>query len=245
MASSKDGNQASFGSKRSRNDVSRKDGDWTCASCGNLNFSFRTVCNRGHCGAPRTPVTPAVQVTSPYRNDHPHFYYGGVAAPPPMYGMPSSFGSPIPHSGLQYDYGLYPRPRVSYSPVQSFPPGSFGGIAYSPRPKINPYGYGFQVPPPWDAGLMTDNYASRKRRGGPDGLSEGDWICPKCDNINFAFRTNCNMKHCGAARPGQSQANTSIPEGSWTCKQCGNLNYPFRSVCNRKDCGSEKTASAN
>lgn len=40
------------------------------------------------------------------------------------------------------------------------------GIAYSPRPKINPYGYGFQVPPPWDAGLMTDNYASRKRRGG-------------------------------------------------------------------------------
>lgn len=36
---------------------------------------------------------------------------------------------------------------------------------------------------------------------GPDGLSEGDWICPKCENVNFAFRTTCNIKHCGAARP--------------------------------------------
>jgi hypothetical protein len=36
---------------------------------------------------------------------------------------------------------------------------------------------------------------------GPDGLSEGDWTCPKCDNINFSFRTTCNMKKCGAPRP--------------------------------------------
>ena len=31
--------------------ASRKDGDWTCPNCGNLNFSFRTVCNQGRCGA--------------------------------------------------------------------------------------------------------------------------------------------------------------------------------------------------
>jgi hypothetical protein len=36
---------------------------------------------------------------------------------------------------------------------------------------------------------------------GPDGLHEGDWICPKCDNVNFAFRTTCNIKKCGAPRP--------------------------------------------
>lgn len=65
-------------------------------------------------------------VTSPYRNSHP-FYYGGVGAPPPPYALPSRFGSPIPHSGIQYDYGLYARPRVPYSPIHSFPPGSFGG----------------------------------------------------------------------------------------------------------------------
>lgn len=36
---------------------------------------------------------------------------------------------------------------------------------------------------------------------GPDGLFEGDWVCPKCENVNFAFRTTCNMKKCGAPRP--------------------------------------------
>lgn len=40
------------------------------------------------------------------------------------------------------------------------------GMPYSPRPNINPYGYGFQGPPPWDTGLIADNFASRKRRGG-------------------------------------------------------------------------------
>jgi hypothetical protein len=39
------------------------------------------------------------------------------------------------------------------------------------------------------------------RHAGPDGLHEGDWICPKCDNVNFAFRTTCNIKKCGAPRP--------------------------------------------
>ncbi|TKY65244.1 RanBP2-type zinc finger protein [Spatholobus suberectus] len=151
-------------------------------------------------------------ITSPYRNSHP-FYYGGIGVPPPSYGMPSPFGSPIPHSGIPYDYGLYARPRAPYSPLPMFPPGSFGGIDYGPRPRINGYGYGFQSPP-WAEGLVADNFASRKRRGGPDGLSEGDWICPKCDNVNFAFRITCNMKHCGAARPSSNQPNTRvIPEG--------------------------------
>ena len=24
---------------------------------------------------------------------------------------------------------------------------------------------------------------------------KGDWSCPKCRNLNFAFRTNCNRCH--------------------------------------------------
>ncbi|KAK7256413.1 hypothetical protein RIF29_29859 [Crotalaria pallida] len=243
MDSPKDDNQGPFASKRFRNDVSRKDGDWTCPSCGNLNFSFRTVCNRGTCGTPRPSGTPPAPVRSPYRNGHP-VYYGGVGAPPPPYALSSRFGSPVPHSGVPYDYGLYARPRVPYSPVSPFPPGGYGGIAFGPTPGVNGYGYGFPRAP-WAEGIITDNFASRKRRGGPDGLSEGDWICPKCDNVNFAFRITCNMKRCGAARPGSGIPNTGIPEGSWTCEKCGNLNYPFRTVCNRKDCGNEKTASVN
>ncbi|KAG5008122.1 hypothetical protein JHK82_026055 [Glycine max] len=231
MASTKVNNRGSPGSKRFRNDASRKDGDWTCPNCGNLNFSFRTVCNQGHCGAPRPSltITPPAPIISPYRNSHP-FYHGGFGIPPPSYGIPSQFGSPIPHPGLQYDYGLYARARAPYSPLPMFPPASFGGINYGPRPRIDGYGYGFQSPPPpWAEGLVADNFASRKRRGGPDGLSEGDWICPRCDNVNFAFRTTCNIKHCGAVKPSSNKPNTAvIPEGSWTCEKCGNLNYPFR-----------------
>lgn len=36
---------------------------------------------------------------------------------------------------------------------------------------------------------------------GPDGFSEGDWLCSKCGNTNFAFRTTCNMRKCGATKP--------------------------------------------
>ncbi|RVW84510.1 hypothetical protein CK203_041263 [Vitis vinifera] len=28
--------------------ASRNEGDWTCPKCGNMNFGFRTVCNRGN-----------------------------------------------------------------------------------------------------------------------------------------------------------------------------------------------------
>eukprot|EP00256_Glycine_max_P051764 XP_014617855.1 ranBP2-type zinc finger protein At1g67325 isoform X2 [Glycine max] len=179
MASTKVNNRGSPGSKRFRNDgtymifmvpntaTSRKDGDWTCPNCGNLNFSFRTVCNQGHCGAPRPSltITPPAPIISPYRNSHP-FYHGGFGIPPPSYGIPSQFGSPIPHPGLQYDYGLYARARAPYSPLPMFPPASFGGINYGPRPRIDGYGYGFQSPPPpWAEGLVADNFASRKRRG--------------------------------------------------------------------------------
>ncbi|XP_017417641.1 ranBP2-type zinc finger protein At1g67325 isoform X2 [Vigna angularis] len=204
MSSTKEDNRGSFSSKRIRNDASRKDGDWTCPNCGNLNFSFRTVCNQGRCGAPRPPLTPPALITSPYRNNHP-FYYGGFAIPSPSYRMPGQFGSLIPHLGMKYDYGLYATPGAPYGPLPMFPPGSFGG---------------------------------------PDGLSEGDWICPNCENVNFAFRTTCNIKHCGAARPSSNKpSSTVIPEGSWTCEKCGNLNYPFRNVCNRKDCRTDKKVS--
>ncbi|KAK9273352.1 hypothetical protein L1049_018161 [Liquidambar formosana] len=239
MSSAKVDNRGPFGSKRSRNDASRNDGDWTCPKCGNMNFGFRSVCNRSKCGAPRPPATPSAPITSPY-NPPPPFYFGGVGAPPPPMplGVTGRYGPPV-----LYDYGVPGSAHGPYSLLSPFPPGNLGGMGYGSGPAMNGYGFGFQGSP-W-AGGIPDNSASRKRRGGPDGLSEGDWICPKCDNVNFAFRNTCNLKKCGAARPspGPNRTDSGIPDGSWTCSKCDNLNYPFRTVCNRKGCGNEKPAS--
>lgn len=30
---------------------------------------------------------------------------------------------------------------------------------------------------------------------------EDDWTCPSCGNVNFSFRTTCNMRNCTQPRP--------------------------------------------
>jgi len=33
------------------------------------------------------------------------------------------------------------------------------------------------------------------------GRREDDWTCPSCGNVNFSFRTTCNMHNCTQSRP--------------------------------------------
>ncbi|XP_039826535.1 ranBP2-type zinc finger protein At1g67325-like isoform X2 [Panicum virgatum] len=263
MASAKVENRGAL-SKRSRNDVSVKEGDWNCPQCGNVNFSFRNVCNRGACGAPRPSPSPSPRMmpappAAGYERS-PLFYGGGGGAPSPIPLGSGSYGGPYPHLGMRYGYGPPVGAPGSYGLFSSYgQPGPMGGMGYGPGPELGRYNYGFRGSPmpvssPWSGGALVennDNIASRKRRGGPDGLSEGDWTCPKCDNINFSFRTTCNMKKCGAPRPtpganmSSARKDKDAPEGSWTCPECNNLNYPFRTVCNRKGCSYSKPTPAN
>merc|ERR1719300_1144694 len=74
--------------------------------------------------------------------------------------------------------------------------------------------------------------------GGPKSKMPGDWDCPKCGNMNFGRRTECN-KGCGFKRSdlrtsGGPGLHFGLVQGDWECPRCKNENYENRKVCNTK-----------
>ena len=65
-------------------------------------------------------------------------------------------------------------------------------------------------------------------------LGKGDWVCPKCQGLNFASREKCYT--CSAHRyDGRGSDKPSGSRGSdWRCS-CGEVNFAFRTACRR--CG--------
>lgn len=209
------------------------------------------------------PVPPP----QPYSSAAP---YGGPGAPPymgmPPYGSSVFNGSGIPPyeapfsggSAYPYNYGRGLPGGSPYRPLpMSGPPpysgGSMmgnGGMYGMPPPMMDRYGMGLPPmgPPPMGPrpGFFPDEKPHKK-----DVTRENDWTCPKCGNVNFSFRTVCNMRKCNTPKPGSQDAKSEknskqkMPEGSWKCEKCGNMNYPFRTKCNRQNCGADKPADAN
>ncbi|KAE8711686.1 RanBP2-type zinc finger protein [Hibiscus syriacus] len=250
-------NRNSSAAKRARTDGSRREDDWTCPSCYNVNFSFRTTCNMRNCTQPRPaghnskfaakPQQPPPNYSSPAP-------YVGPGAPSSMYlGVPpygSSFfnGSSIPPYDIPFPGGSA-YPYGSRLPGGSFIPCICG--VYGITPLMDRYGFGLPMgPPPMGPrpGFFPDDKSQKK---GSDAIRDNDWKCPKCGNINFSFRAVCNMRKCNTPKPGPQAAKSDknsrqkMPEGSWKCEKCSNINYPFRTKCNRQNCGAEKPAESN
>ncbi|XP_024452159.1 ranBP2-type zinc finger protein At1g67325 isoform X1 [Populus trichocarpa] len=262
----------SSAAKRARTDGSRREDDWTCPSCGNVNFSFRTTCNMRNCTQPRPADHNSKSAAKPLQA--PQGYssapYLGSGAPSSMYmGMPpygpSLFnGSSIPPydvpftggSAYHYNYGSRLSGGSPYRPLHmSGPPpysgGSMMGNAgmYAMPPLMDRYGLGMPIGPA-AMGPRPGFFPDDKSQKGSDATRDNDWACPKCGNVNFSFRTFCNMRKCNTPKPGSQAAKSDknskqkMPEGSWKCEKCNNINYPFRTKCNRQNCGAEKPSES-
>jgi len=126
-------------------------------------------------------------------------------------------------------------------------------------------------PAPRDQGTSRrdDRSIRRNDRSAPRILPNGNWICPKCGNSNYASRVICNIKSCRTPnplkrRPGDwicpscnnvnwkdkqecNRPNCRTPrpkaekrEGDWECPKCGNFNFAHREVCNKYSCDEKK-----
>ncbi|XP_071699075.1 uncharacterized protein [Rutidosis leptorrhynchoides] len=86
-------------------------------------------------------------------------------------------------------------------------------IIKRPPPKVK------QTPPP------------PKRRVGRDDveMKKGDWLCSKCDFMNFAKNTVCLQ--CDAKRPKRQ-----LLPGEWECPECQFLNYRRNMACFHCEC---------
>ncbi|KAI3446620.1 hypothetical protein Pfo_003285 [Paulownia fortunei] len=60
-------------------------------------------------------------------------------------------------------------------------------------------------------------------------MKRGDWICPKCNFMNFARNMKC--LECEESRPKKQ-----LTGGEWECPQCNFFNYGRNLVCLRCDC---------
>uniref|UniRef100_A0A0E0CEE2 RanBP2-type domain-containing protein n=1 Tax=Oryza meridionalis TaxID=40149 RepID=A0A0E0CEE2_9ORYZ len=278
MSSQVDNRSQSAG-KRARTDGGRREDDWVCPSCQNVNFAFRTTCNMRNCNQSR-PTDYTKDMQKPMQTPPPHFPMSGgymsPGTPPSMY-----LGGGAP----PYGASLYGGPALPRYGIAQFPGGSGYPYGYGGRlPMGSPYGPPMHMagPPPYSAGSMMgpggmygmpmDRYSLGLPAGpGPMGARAGsyseegsqkkpagagrdnDWKCPNCNNINFAFRTVCNMRKCNTPRPenqgskpeGARGPKPKMPEGSWKCEKCNNINYPFRTKCNRPSCEAEKPFQTN
>lgn len=263
-------NRNSFAGKRARTDGSRREDDWTCPSCGNVNFSFRTTCNMRNCTQSR-PVDHNVKSVPKSLQGPPSAGYVGHAISSPVYGgapygssyfnsSPSPYDLPGGGSGYPYGYGGRLSVGSPYGPMHVSGPPPYSNVSmvgaggiYGMPPYMDRYGMGFHM----GHGAMGPSrpaaFHEDFQRKPADTGRDNDWVCPNCRNRNFSFRDVCNMRKCNTPRPGNQATKSEnskgskpkMPEGSWKCDKCSNINYPFRTKCNRQHCGAERPSDAN
>ncbi|KAI8009876.1 RanBP2-type zinc finger protein [Camellia lanceoleosa] len=208
---------------------SRREDDWTCPSCGNVKFSFRTTCNMRNCTQSR-PVDynskSAAKPIQPMRVYLSSAPYVGFGAPSSMYMGVPPYGSSLfngssmspyddPFSGgsaYPYNYGSRLSGGSPYRPLHMACPTPYSsgsmmgnGGMYGMPPLMDRCGLGMGMAMGYvDMAAKSDSNSKHK-------MPYGSWKCEKCNNIKYPFRTKCNRQNCGAVKPSEGQKSPSEP----------------------------------
>jgi len=177
-------------------------GDWLCPnpSCGSNVFANRETCFR--CNTPRPPDAEVASAFSDMRTGdwtcmnclamcyaNRSTCFRCETPRPPQDAASTASTSTLtmsPQRGSENPYG---------GSIQQYPYAY--PVGYNPYSYYNPY---YQVMSP---GVVYQQYRQQ---------SYGDWICPKCNQSNFARRTECFK--CKAPRSDASSADGSLPDSN-------------------------------
>lgn len=186
---------------------SMRPGDWNCLLCGNHNYASRAACNR--CQAPKNSMPEETAAAS-----HQQLINQAWA------GMAQAYGFSLDLAGQGWAGQDYTAALVQAMELQALM-----AQGASAQCQVSQPGEGSMCGVPKTAHIARS------------GMRPGDWLCPRCDNHNFAGKEACNR--CLAPR-GSAQLHTEgMREGDWLCAACGNHNYRDKVVCNK--CSSPKT----
>ncbi|KAE9454773.1 hypothetical protein C3L33_13349, partial [Rhododendron williamsianum] len=125
--------------------------------------------------------------------------FNGSSMPP--YDIPFSGGSAYPYNyGSRYSGGS-PYRSLHLSGPTPYSSGSMigNGGMYGMPPLMDRYGLAVPMAHPGMGprpGFFPEDKPQKK-----DVTRDNDWTCPKCGNVNFSFRTVCNMRKCNTPKP--------------------------------------------
>ncbi|CAG9334890.1 unnamed protein product [Blepharisma stoltei] len=161
----------------------RVEGDWNCPNCLNLNFSFRNICNRCGYTDQLMPTfnaflymnAPSLEEASALSND--------AGNPPPRLDI-----SQLP-SISPFLREKYLQTRIEINPVTKRLLKFENENTTNDKTNENTPNFKAKTKPKQQRKSGTLPVHIKK----PAKEKEGDWICLKCNNWNFAFRSECNI----------------------------------------------------
>lgn len=244
-----------------------REGDWTCPSCNNMNFSSRKICNR--CGGPKPPP-PEMNAKDgdwmcPNCDNHNFFKRQACnrCGTPKPGGGGQMFAQPMMAQPMMAQPMMAPAPTMGgKGGGPNFREGDWmcsacGNHNYSSRMACNKCGVpkpavqGFAAvkggaPRPAPYAMPVQQMPMQPMMGAPN-MRQGDWICSSCGNHNYASREACNK--CAAPKTVAAAPMAmgggagggkggKWRDGDWLCPQCQNHNYSSREECNK--CGAPK-----